>query len=37
MEEAPDTETAQRLVVVMMNRTKERLKVEALRDLAREL
>jgi hypothetical protein len=32
-----DTEQAQKLVVVMMNRTKERLKVEALRDIATEL
>ena len=32
-----DTEQAQKLVVVMMNRTKERLKVEALRDIATNL
>ena len=37
MEQAPDDATAQRLVGVMMNRTKERLKVEALRDIARDL
>lgn len=37
MEQAPDEATAQRLVGVMMNRTKERLKVEALRDIARDL
>jgi hypothetical protein len=32
-----DVEQAHKLVVVMMNRTKERLKVEALRDIATEL
>jgi hypothetical protein len=32
-----DVEQAQKLIVVMMNRTKERLKVEALRDIATEL
>ncbi len=32
-----DVDQAQKLVVVMMNRTKERLKVEALRDIATEL
>ena len=37
MEEAPDDDTQQRLVMVMMSRTKERLKVEALRDIATNL
>ena len=37
MKEAPDDRHAQRLVGVMMNRTKERLKVEALRDIAMDL
>ena len=37
MEEAPDEDTQQRLVMVMMSRTKERLKVEALRDIATNL
>ena len=37
LEEAPDDDTQQRLIMVMMSRTKERLKVEALRDIATNL
>ena len=37
LNDAPDDDTQQRLIVVMMNRTKERLKVEALRDIATNL
>jgi hypothetical protein len=37
MVEAPDDETVQKLVGVMMNRTQERIKVEALRDIATDL
>lgn len=37
MAEAPDDETTQKLLQVMISRTKERIKVEALRDIATDL
>lgn len=37
MGEAPDDETAEKLLGVMFHRTKERIKVEALRDIATDL
>mmetsp|Transcript_36655 Transcript_36655/g.90515 ORF Transcript_36655/g.90515 Transcript_36655/m.90515 type:complete len:104 (-) Transcript_36655:7-318(-) len=37
MEEATDDETVKQIIMLMMNRTKERMKIEALRDIATSL